>query len=67
MNEKLCFTTTTQKGQISESKDARGYLPDLTNFLLGLVLVGVLLGVGIAYAVPAIWSFMKPYIHEITK
>ena len=45
----------------------RGYLPDLTNFLLGLVLVGVLLGVGIAYAVPAIWSFMKPYIHEITK
>lgn len=45
----------------------RGYLSDLTNFLLGLVLVGVILGVGISYAIPALWDFIKPLIHEMTK
>lgn len=45
----------------------RGYLPDLTSFFLMLILAGFLLGIGVAYGVPALWNFVKPYIHEMTK
>lgn len=45
----------------------RGYLPDMTSFFILLILAGFLLGIGVAYAVPAAWNFVKPYIHELTK
>lgn len=45
----------------------RGYIPDLTSFFLMLILAGFLLGIVVAYGVPALWSFVKPYIHQMTK
>ena len=45
----------------------RGYLSDLTNFFLMLILTGFLLGTVAAYGVPYLWNFVKPYIHQMTR
>ena len=45
----------------------RGYLPDLTSFFIGLIIAGFLMGIVVAYGVPGLWNFVKPYIHEITR
>jgi hypothetical protein len=41
-------------------------LPDLKGFIVALIVVGVALGVVLAYGVPWLWSLVKPLLHAIT-
>ena len=45
----------------------RGYYNmDMTGFFIGCLVVGVAIGIAIAYLVPWLWSFIKPLIHALT-
>ena len=39
---------------------------NVTGFLIACLIVGVAIGIAIAYLVPWLWSFIKPLIHAIT-
>ena len=41
-------------------------LPDLDGFFIGLVVIGVVIGVAIAYGLPWLWHLVKPLLHAIT-
>jgi hypothetical protein len=45
----------------------RGYYNiDLTGLLVFLIVVGVLIGLALAYGVPWLWGLIKPLIHGAT-
>lgn len=45
----------------------RGYYDlNVTGFIIGCLIVGVAIGIAIAYLVPWLWSFIKPLIHALT-
>ena len=39
---------------------------NVTGFIIACLIVGVVIGVAIAYLVPGLWSFIKPLIHAFT-
>ena len=39
---------------------------NVTGIPIGCVIVGVAIGIVIAYLVPWLWSFIKPLIHSLT-
>jgi hypothetical protein len=49
------------------SRQAGYYIPDLTGFFIGLLVVGVLLGALLTIGVPWVWSLIKPWLHEVTR
>ena len=45
----------------------RGYYDlNVTGFIIGCLVVGIAIGIAIAYLVPWLWSFIKPVIHALT-
>ena len=45
----------------------RGYFDfNVTGFIIGCLIVGAAIGIGVAYLVPWLWSFIKPLIHALT-
>ena len=45
----------------------RGYFDfNVTGFIIGCLIVGAAIGIGVAYLVPWLWSFIKPLIHQLT-
>lgn len=48
-------------------RQAGFYNLDLMPILVGLVLVGVLIGAVLTEGVPWVWSFIKPWLHEVTR
>lgn len=41
-------------------------LPDLKGFFVSLVVVGVVIGVAVAYGLPWLWRLIKPLLHAVT-
>lgn len=48
-------------------RQAGFYNLDLMPILVGLVLVGALIGAVLTEGVPWVWSFIKPWLHEVTR
>lgn len=46
-------------------KAQKGFI-DLDGLIAGLVIAGVVLGVSLTYAIPWLWSYIKPIIHALT-
>ena len=45
----------------------RGYFDfNLAEFGIGCLVVGIAIGIALAYLVPWLWSFIKPLIHALT-
>ena len=45
----------------------RGYYDlNVTGFSICCLIVGIAIGIAIAYLVPWLWSFIKPLIHTLT-
>ena len=42
------------------------YHLDVPGFSIGSLIVGVVVGIWVAYLVPWLWSFIKPLIHALT-
>ena len=42
------------------------YNLNVTGFIVGCLIVGIAIGVVIAYLVPWLWSFIRPLIHTLT-
>lgn len=40
--------------------------PDFSGLLAALVLMGVLIGLGVAWGVPWLWALLKPLLHAAT-
>ena len=48
-------------------KTQKGYYNlDLGGLMVGLLIAGVFVGVVLAYAIPWLWSYVKPIIHALT-
>lgn len=48
-------------------KRVRGfYLQGLTEFMIGLVIVGALFGLALSIAIPWLWGVVKPLLHALT-
>lgn len=43
-----------------------GNLPDLKGLVIGFAVVCVALGAALVFALPWLWSFIKPWIHALT-
>lgn len=46
-------------------KKQHGYI-DLDGIVTMLIVIGVIVGVVLAYGVPWLWDFIKPIIHSLT-
>ena len=45
----------------------RGYIDlDFTGLFVGLVIVGIVVGLGLAWLVPWVWGIVKPLLHALT-
>ena len=54
-------------GKIFYRQVERGFFDfNVTGFIIGCLIVGVAIGIGVAYLVPWLWSFIKPLIHALT-
>ena len=42
------------------------YLQGLTEFMIGLVIVGALFGLALSIAIPWLWGVVKPLLHALT-
>lgn len=48
-------------------KTQKGFMNlDLGSLMVGLLIAGAVIGVVLAYAIPWLWSFIKPAIHALT-
>ena len=58
-------TSTSGAGEVGMKQ--RGYYDlNVGGFIIGCLIVGAAIGIGVAYLVPWLWSFIKPLIHTIT-
>ena len=60
------MTTPRPHAELAATKQRGFYDLNVTGFLIACVIVGVAIGIAIAYLVPWLWSFIKPLIHALT-
>ena len=39
---------------------------DVRNFILGLIVFGIIIGLAIAFSLPWLWQVLKPWLHWIS-
>lgn len=60
-----CLLAIDMKG--INMKTQKGFMNlDLGGLMTGLLIAGAAIGVVLAYAIPWLWSYIKPIIHALT-